>query len=132
MSRSPSKASKAAYKRCSETCQRVRAEIHEAIENVVVASLGENHSCEFLAELTDAAFDAALAHGTEPIRDALIDCEEELIEAQEALATAEDDRDSYIREAASWESKSYDLEADVRALESELDTARSEVQSSRL
>lgn len=131
MSRSPSKASKAAYKRCPETCQKVRAEISEALEKVLVDQ-GFDFPTFVISRLTDAAFDAALAHGAEPIRDALIDCEEELIEVQEALATAEDDRDSYIREAASWESKSYDLEADVRALESELDTARSEVQSSRL
>lgn len=124
MSRSPSKASKAAYKRCPETCQKVRAEISEALEKVVAASF-ENYSSVFLAELTDAAFDAALAHGTEPLRDALIDCEDELLEAQEALSTAESDRDSYRQEAAHWEDKAYDLEADVRALESELDAARS-------
>lgn len=124
MSRSPSKASKAAYKRCSETCQRVRAEISEALEKVLVDQ-GFDFPTFVISRLTDAAFDAALAHGTEPLRDALIDCEDELLEAQEALSTAESDRDSYRQEAAHWEDKAYELEADVRALESELDTARS-------
>lgn len=122
--RSPSKASRAAYKRCPETCQRVRAEISEALEKVIGASLGENYSCEFLAELTDAAFDAALAHGTEPLRNALIDCEEELMETRDALDIAESDRESYRCDAISWEDQANKLEGDVESLRSELDEAR--------
>lgn len=123
--RSPSKASRAAYKRCPETCQKVRAEISEALEKVLVASLGENYSCVFLAELTDAAFDAALAHGTEPLRGALVDCEEELMGVEDELDTAESDRDSYQKDAIHWENYAGELEEKVGLLESELDSARS-------
>lgn len=125
MSRSPSKASKAAYKRHPETCQKVRAEIHEAIEKVVVASLGENHSYKFLAELTDAAFDAALAHGTEPLRDALIDCEDELLEMREMFDRADDERSYEAGVANELQGKVAELEDRIETLESELDTARS-------
>lgn len=121
--RSPSKASRAAYKRCPETCQKVRAEISEALEKVVAASF-ENYSCEFLAELTDAAFDAALAHGTEPLRNALIDCEEELLETRDALDIAESDRESYRCDAIRWEDQANKLEGGVESLRSELDEAR--------
>lgn len=124
MPKTSSKASRAAYRRCSETCQKVRAEISQAIERELEDN-GIDLPSITISRLTDAAFDAALAYGTEPLRDALIDCEDELLEAQEALSTAESDRDSYRQEAAHWEDKAYELEADVRALESELDTARS-------
>jgi hypothetical protein len=109
--RSPSKASRAAYKRCPETCQKVRAEISEALEKVLVASLGENYSCKFLAELTDAAFDAALAHGTEPLRDALVDCEEELMETKSLLSTADD-------EASYWRGDSERLQSELDSIPS--------------
>lgn len=126
-----SKASKAAYKRCSETCQKVRAEISEAIEFQL-----EDNSIDLpavvIARLTDAAFDAALKYGTQPLRDALIECEEELMETQQNLDIAESDRDSYQHDAKHLESRVDDLMSEVSSLESELDTARSEVQSSRL
>lgn len=115
--RSPSKASKAAYSRCSETCQKVRAEIADAIQDLL-ESEGIDLSAVVASRLTDAAFDAALAHGTEPLRSALIDCEEELREAREALDAAEDD-------ARYEKSRADSLEGDVARLESELDSATS-------
>lgn len=115
--RTSSKDSKAAYQRCPETCQKVRTEISEALEQVLVNE-GFDFPAFVISRLTDAAFDAALAHGAEPLRSALIDCEEELREAREALDAAEDD-------ARYEKSRADSLEGDVARLESELDSATS-------
>lgn len=115
--RSPSKASKAAYKRCSETCQKVRSEIADGIQTQLDV-LGIDLSTSVVTALTDAAFDTSLKYGTEKVRDALVDCEEELLEAREALELVEDELKDRKREIDC-------LEDEVAALESELDTARS-------
>ena len=116
-----SKASKAAYKRCPETCQRVREQISEGIEHKLV-SLGIDLPYLTIAELTDAAFDASLKYGTEPVRAALIECEYELMETREVLDAAELDRDYYKHDARHWESLSEDLRGEVRSLQSQLDS----------
>lgn len=113
--RSPSKASKAAYSRCPETCQKVRSEIADGIQTQLDV-LGIDLPLSTVTALTDAAFDASLKYGTEKVRDALIDCEEELLEAREALDTAEEDARYERSRAAS-------LQDEVAALQSELDNA---------
>jgi uncharacterized membrane protein YqiK len=112
-----STASKASFRRCSETCQKVRAEISDAIEHQL-ETMGIDLSSATIAALTDAAFDAALEHGTGKLRAALIECEDELIEAREVLETTEDELKDAKRTID-------DLEDEVSFLESDLDTARS-------
>ncbi len=89
-----SHASRAAYRRCPETCQRVRAEIGEAIERQLYV-LGADLRSHVISALTTVAFDASLEHGTEKVRNALIECESERIEAGEVIEGLESDlRDS--------------------------------------
>ena len=116
-----SKASKAAYKRCPETCQRVRAEIRDVIEKTL-GDLGIELSSLTVYHLADATFDVSLQYGTEPVRDALIECEDELMETREVLDAAELDRDSYKHDARHWESLSEDLRGEVESLQSQLDS----------
>ena len=111
-------ASKAAYSRCSETCQKVRAEISEAIE-FQLEDNGVELSAIIISHMTDAAFEAALEHGTNKLRNALVECEEELIEARELLENTED-------EMIDARAKIDSLEDEIAGLESDLDTARSE------
>lgn len=126
-----SKASRAAYKRCPETCQKVRAEIGEAIERILEAEI-ENCPSLLVSRLTDAAFDVAYQYGTDKIRSALIECEEELEETRSVLDTTESDLKDAQSTADALRDEVAELEKQVEKLESELDSAQSEVQSSRL
>lgn len=125
-----SKASKLAYRRCSETCQKVRAEISEVIERILEAEI-ENCPSLLVSRLTDAAFDASLQYGTEPVRNALIESEDELMETRNALDTTESDLKDAQSTADALRDEVAELEKQVESLQNQLDTARSEAQSSR-
>lgn len=119
-----STASKAAYRRCPETCQKVRDLMDDAIQDVLCRHLDDApRSLE--TALVDAAFDVALKFGTEKVRAALIECEEELIEVREVLETTEDDLKSANSRVDELENEVMELERRRRDLEDELDIARS-------
>jgi uncharacterized protein (DUF3084 family) len=103
MSRS---AKKAAFDRCSETCPAVEKAVRAAIGG---ARLGVELSWDDARTLTTDVFDAARTAGTEPLREALIACEEE--------------RDDMETERDAAKSEADDLREQVSALEKKLEEA---------
>jgi hypothetical protein len=112
-----SKASKAAYRRCCETCPKVRTEIGRAIEFQLKDNSIELPSI-VISRLIEAAFEVSLQHGTEPLRAALVDCEEELMETRSALDIAESDRTAYRLDAVHWENHAFDLQSQLDSVPS--------------
>ncbi len=79
-------ARRAAFNRCPETCGKVQQEIAWVIANTDLADTPAS-------KIVDEVFAQALKHGTEPVRAALIDAEQELLQAErdrdDALAECE-------------------------------------------
>ncbi len=69
-----------AFYRLGETCPKVKTAMREALMGVLVGDsrlAGEVDSQAMAYELADTAMDAAVTYGTNPLRNALIECEEE-------------------------------------------------------
>lgn len=108
-----------AFYRLPETCPKVRAAIAEAIEadlrgtDLLKDGIDEADLLYLTKELTDAAFYAAVEHGTNPLRAALIEAEEERLKETGRADDAERERDEAQRDAQ-------DAQDDIKALEQEV------------
>ena len=69
-----------AYSRIKETCPAVEAAIEKAISG---SSITDVLSGDAISSLSTLAFEAAREAGTEPLRAALINCENELYQVSE-------------------------------------------------
>ncbi len=118
-------ADREAHHRCSETCGKVYDGISEAIRKVLARSdwLTEESSQDvdsITAILAQEAFDACKTKGTEPLREALIECEGERLEAEEKLSYAKD-------EIETLRGKAFDLIDERDELRHEVEELRAEV-----
>jgi hypothetical protein len=114
-------ARKEAFWRIGETCPKVREAITNAVDRVLSSQLPEDADvAAIVGEVADIAFDAAVSKGTDPLRAALIDCEEERLTAVRAKEEAESERDDAKREAE-------DLREQIESLTAQLEEAQSRV-----
>lgn len=111
-----------AFFRVSETCPAVERDIRNAIGS---SRVDAELSSEDLNTLATDAFDAARTAGTEPLREALIACEEELL-------TAKSERDDMETERDAAKSEADDLREQVSELAKKLEEAEAHAADSSL
>ncbi len=113
-----SNARREAFSRLGETCGKVQAAMRFSVRQALDDGLlTEQADPEGMAwALADAAFDVAVQKGTTPLRDALIECEEERL-------TAARERDDLAEEVETLKRRIDELETEVTDAQGERDEA---------
>jgi hypothetical protein len=112
-----------AFYRLPETCPKVRVEIHEAIEGTLRGNdipIDSADLTHLLRDLVDGAFCAAVEHGTDKLRAALIECEEERLGEVARADDAETQRDRLTRDLE-------DARDEIKALRERVDELEAEI-----
>lgn len=117
-----SQARREAFSRLDETCPKVkdamRAAVKRALDGSLLTEEADHHAMAYA--LADAAFEEAVSEGTTPLRDALIECEEERL-------TAARERDDLTEEVATLKRRVEELEDEVKDAERRANEAEAQV-----
>ncbi len=119
-----------AFSRCPETCHNVQEAIEAAVRIQLARYMDEEPEVleEAIENVTSAAFNAGKAVGAEKLRDALIECEEERMVAQDKLSDANSTIDRMTDEVASLEENLSEVRGDLRAAQSEISQLESQLE----